>query len=108
MFASESHALKQLLASATSAGSATALANGDNTLTKPAGADYLLFAPDERQAIVCTLKGNGADTGVIIASATDRSPSVINVTGASVIINSGGASRATVVWASKNGRLVGA
>jgi hypothetical protein len=108
MKASESSLLRQLLCSDSHPGNVVALASGFNSVTKPSGADVVLIVPLPDDAITITLKGVTGDTGLVIASATDRAPTLLNVTGSAIGLTVSDDTTATIVWASRNGRLVGA
>lgn len=70
-----------------------AFSNGDNTLVVPAGAQTLLI---DGSTQTLKLKGNAGDTGWSLPAGQ---PVLVPVTaGASVIINSNGASTANLKW----------
>lgn len=73
----------------------TALTTGDNTITKPAGADGAVVFRDASDTTTMKLKGVGADTGITLVGLC---PIVVTCSGASFVLNVSANTTCAVRW----------
>lgn len=91
--------LRTLLASGAPSGNDTVLSTGDNTLTIPSGSDLVVIVPPADNTSTITVKGTGADTGVVVSS---NFPIVLTRASGNIVVNVSADTRVQLLWSKQS------